>query len=323
MMDWTDRHCRMFHRQMSKEAFLYTEMLTAGAIIRGDRDKLLSYSEAEHPVALQLGGAEPERLAEAARIGEAYGFDEINLNVGCPSSRVQNAKFGACLMQEPELVQDGVAAMISAVKVPVTVKCRIGVDDQDEEASLCRFVDVVKRSGCRTFIVHARKAWLNGLSPKENRDIPPLNYEHVHGLKKLYPDLEIVINGGVLSLQQASHHLKFVDGVMIGRAAYQSPYLLAAVDSLIFGSKCSELSRWEIIKNFLPYIELQLAGGARLHQITRHMLGLFQGQPGARYWRRHLSVEGSKPYADLETIKVALKKVKDFQVPRSVAAFSD
>ncbi len=323
MMDWTDRHCRMFHRQMSKEAFLYTEMLTAGAIIRGDRDKLLSYSEAEHPVALQLGGAEPERLAEAARIGEAYGFDEINLNVGCPSSRVQNAKFGACLMQEPELVQDGVAAMISAVKVPVTVKCRIGVDDQDEEASLCRFVDVVKRSGCRTFIVHARKAWLNGLSPKENRDIPPLNYERVHGLKKLYPDLEIVINGGVLSLQQASHHLKFVDGVMIGRAAYQSPYLLAAVDSLIFGSKCSELSRWEIIKNFLPYIELQLAGGARLHQITRHMLGLFQGQPGARYWRRHLSVEGSKPYADLETIKVALKKVKDFQVPRSVAAFSD
>lgn len=323
MMDWTDRHCRMFHRQMSKEAFLYTEMLTAGAIIRGDRDKLLSYSEAEHPVALQLGGAEPERLAEAARIGEAYGFDEINLNVGCPSSRVQNAKFGACLMQEPELVQDGVAAMISAVKVPVTVKCRIGVDDQDEEASLYRFVDVVKRSGCRTFIVHARKAWLNGLSPKENRDIPPLNYERVHGLKKLYPDLEIVINGGVLSLQQASHHLKFVDGVMIGRAAYQSPYLLAAVDSLIFGSKCSELSRWEIIKNFLPYIELQLAGGARLHQITRHMLGLFQGQPGARYWRRHLSVEGSKPYADLETIKVALKKVKDFQVPRSVAAFSD
>ena len=323
MMDWTDRHCRMFHRQISTKALLYTDMLTASAVIHGDRDKLLNYSEAEHPVALQLGGAEPDKLAEAARIGEAYGFVEINLNVGCPSPRVQHAKFGACLMLEPEIVGEGVGAMNSGVRVPVTVKCRIGVDDQDEESSLHRFVEVVRSAGCRTFVIHARKAWLNGLSPKENRDVPPLNYERVYELKKSFPDLEIIVNGGIVNLQQVQHHLKSVDGVMVGRAAYQSPYLLAAVDPLIYGTECVELTRSDIVRKFLPYMENELTKGVRFHQIARHILGLFHGQPGGRQWRRHLSVEGSKPYAGLETIWEALEIIESFRDLQSVARFYD
>ncbi|MGI9569521.1 MAG: tRNA dihydrouridine(20/20a) synthase DusA [Desulfobulbia bacterium] len=322
MMDWTDRHCRMFHRQISQKAILYTEMLTAAAVIHGDRRKLLHHSQAEHPVALQLGGSDIDLLAQSAHMGESYGYDEINLNIGCPSSRVQHAKFGACLMLEPELVRDCVGAMIQAVRVPVTVKCRTGVDDQDEEESLLRFVDIVRKSGCCTFIVHARKAWLNGLSPKQNRDVPPLNYKRIYELKRTFPELEIVINGGIINLRQVEEHLKYVDGVMVGRAAYQSPYLLAAVDRQIYGVQQADLSRVDIVRSFLPYIEMELTRGTRIHQISRHILGLFQGQPGARYWRRHLSVEGCKPYAGLETITEALGKIKNISKTQNMKALS-
>ncbi len=286
MMDWTDRHCRMFHRQLSARALLYTEMVTAPAVIHGDRDRLLGFDAREHPVALQLGGSDPALLAEAAKVGEGCGYDEINLNVGCPSDRVQSGRFGACLMAEPDLVAHCVEAMITAVSVPVTVKCRIGIDDQDEDEDLSRFVDTVARAGVTSFTVHARKAWLEGLSPKENRDIPPLNYPRVYGLKKARPDLEIILNGGIDTLVDTQGHLANVDGVMMGRAAYHSPWLLAQVDEVLFGAAPFAKTRHEIVEAMADYAA---QADAPLHHITRHMLGLFQNCAGARGWRRHLS----------------------------------
>ena len=289
MMDWTDRHCRFFHRLLTRRALLYTEMVTAEAIRHGKRDLLLGFSAEEHPVALQLGGSDPVKLAEAARIGEGYGYDEINLNVGCPSDRVQEGSFGACLMAEPHLVADCVAAMRAAVQVPVTVKCRIGIDDQDSEADLERFVSTVAAAGCATFIVHARKAWLRGLSPKENREIPPLDYDRVHRLKAAHPELEIAINGGIATLDTAAAELRHVDGVMLGRAAYQTPYVLADVDAMFFGCAAPVVSRDEILERLIPYAERHIARGGRLNNIARHILGLYHGEPGARAFRRHLS----------------------------------
>jgi len=286
MMDWTDRHCRVFHRQLSARALLYTEMVTAQAVIHGDRERLLGFDGVEHPVALQLGGSDPALLAEAARIGEGYGYDEINLNVGCPSDRVQSGRFGACLMAEPDLVARCIAAMINAVQVPVTVKCRIGIDDQDEDEDLSRFVETVSQAGVTSFTVHARKAWLEGLSPKENRDIPPLNYPRVYRLKQARPDLEIIINGGIETLVEAQDHLTRSDGVMMGRAAYHSPWLLSEVDALLFGAPAFTKTRHEIVEAMADYARQT---DAPLHHITRHMMGLFQNCPGARGWRRHLS----------------------------------
>lgn len=289
MMDWSDRHCRTFHRAMTRHALLYTEMVTTRAIIHGDRQRLLGFSTEEHPVALQIGGSEPEECAQSAKIGEDWGYREINLNVGCPSDRVQSGRFGACLMAEPELVAQCIAAMIDAVSVPVTVKCRIGIDDQDEDEDFDRFIETLSATGCRTFIVHARKAWLQGLSPKENRDIPPLNYDRVRRLKACRPDLEIILNGGIGSLGEAAAHLEDFDGVMLGRAAYQTPWILSEVDPLIYGEAAPVSSPREVLDRLLPYVEAELANGARLNHIARHMLGLFQGRPGARAWRRHLS----------------------------------
>ncbi|MGA7801184.1 MAG: tRNA dihydrouridine(20/20a) synthase DusA, partial [Gammaproteobacteria bacterium] len=288
MMDWTDRHCRYFLRLISRHTWLYTEMVTSGAVLHGDRERLLGFDPCEHPVALQLGGSEPAELAEAARISAAFGYDEINLNVGCPSDRVQSGRFGACLMVEPERVARSVAAMAAAVTVPVTVKTRIGVDEHDSYESLYGFVDAVAAAGCRTLIVHARKAWLQGLSPKENREVPPLRYDVVYRLKADFPDLEIVVNGGVHGLDEAQHHLRHVDGVMIGRQAYHNPYLLAAADGRIFGDTAQAPSREAVAAALLPYVEEQLALGVPLQRVTRHILGLFQGVPGARAWRRHL-----------------------------------
>ena len=306
MMDWTDRHCRFFLRLITRHARLYTEMVTAAAIVHGDRDKLLRFSGQEHPVALQLGGSDPLELAEAARIAAEYGYDEINLNVGCPSDRVQSGRFGACLMAEPDVVGDCVQAMQNAVSVPVTVKCRIGIDDQDTEAALADFVGTIRQAGCRTIIVHARKAWLEGLSPKENRDVPPLDYDRVYRLKRTFPDLEIVINGGVETLDAVADHLSHVDGVMLGRAAYQNPYLLAHADRRFFDDPHPVPDRAEIVEAFLPYIDAEISQGGRLHHMTRHILGLFQGQPGARAWRRHLTVQGVKADAGLEVLRDAL-----------------
>ena len=305
MMDWTDRHCRMLHRQLSGRALLYTEMLTAGAVLHGDRARLLAYDPAEHPVALQLGGSEPAELAEAARIGADLGYDEINLNVGCPSDRVQSGRFGACLMREPELVAECMAAMRAAVGVPVTVKCRLGVDDQAPEESLFRLVDLCAQAGVRRFIVHARKAWLDGLSPKENRDIPPLDYPLVWRLKRERPDLAIDINGGIASLEEAEAHLAHVDGVMLGRAAYHTPGLLGEVDVRIFGAG-EVVGPVEAVERYRPYVARELARGTHLAAMTRHMLGLFHGRPGARAWRRILTVEGVKPGSGLEVIDRAL-----------------
>ena len=310
MMDWTDRHDRFFLRLISRHAVLYTEMVTTGAVLHGDRDRLLGFEPEQHPVALQLGGSVACDLAEAARIGEGYGYDEINLNVGCPSDRVQSGRFGACLMAEPETVAEGVAAMREAVSVPVTVKCRIGIDDQDEDEALESFATAVRAAGCSTFIVHARKAWLEGLSPKENRDVPPLNYDRVYRLKQANPDLEIVINGGIGTLDEADGHLARVDGVMLGRAAYQSPYILAEVDRRYFGERATPPSRGEIVERLIPYIEARLAAGARLNQITRHILGLYQSVPGARQWRRHLSQNAHLDGAGAEVVLDALALVR-------------
>jgi len=308
MMDWTDRHCRMLHRQLSGRALLYTEMLTSGAVLHGDRARLLAYDPAEHPVALQLGGSEPRELAEAARIGADLGYDEINLNVGCPSARVQSGRFGACLMREPELVAESMAAIAAAVKVPATVKCRIGVDDQDPEESLFTLVDRCAEAGVTRFVVHARKAWLKGLSPKENREVPPLDYPLVWRLKRERPRLAIVVNGGVADLDEAEAHLDHVDGVMLGRAAYHTPGLLGEVDPRIFreGERVDEM---QAVARFRPYVARQLAAGTHLAAMTRHMLGLFHGRPGARAWRRILTVEGVKPGAGLEVIDRALAAV--------------
>ena len=289
MMDWTDRHERYFLRQISRHARLYTEMVTTGAILHGDRDRLLRFDAAEHPVALQLGGSEPDALAECARIGADLGYDEINLNVGCPSDRVQSGRFGACLMAEPDLVARGVAAMRAAVDVPVTVKHRIAIDDMPEWETLIGFVDQVASAGCTHFIVHARKAWLDGLSPRENREVPPLHYDLVHRLKAERPDLHITINGGIETLDAAASHLDHVDGVMLGRAAYQNPYVLADVDQQFYDDGAPMRTRHEIVAAFLPYIEREIAAGTHLIGITRHILGLFNGLPGARAWRRYLS----------------------------------
>ena len=298
-MDGTDRHCRFFHRLMTKRARLYTEMITAEAALHGDRDHLLGFDDSEHLVALQLGGSEPEKLAEAARIGEAYGYDEINLNVGCPSDRVQSGAFGACLMKTPSLVADCVAAMGEAVDVPVTVKCRIGVDDQDPEESLFALVDAVARAGCGVFIVHARKAWLQGLSPKENRTIPPLDYDLVKRLKRERPGLVIVLNGGIETLAQTATLLPDFDGVMLGRAAYGAPYLLSAVDAALFGDNAPPVSREEVVRRMSGYLKTQFEKGVRPHAVARHMLGLYHGAPGARRWRRFLSENAPAARSDL------------------------
>ena len=307
MMDWTDRHCRYFHRLLSGHALLYTEMITAQAVLHGKRDRLLGFSAEEHPVALQLGGCDPNDLAEAAAIGEGYGYDEINLNVGCPSDRVQDGRFGACLMAEPTLVARCVAAMRDRVQVPVTVKCRIGIDDQDSEADLERFVSVVADAGCGTFIVHARKAWLQGLSPKENREVPPLDYARVYRLKAAHPDVEITLNGGVLSLEESSAHLTHVDGVAIGRAAYQNPYLLADVDRLIFGTGTQGLSRRSVLERMIAYVERHLRSGGRLNNVTRHILGLYHGRPRGRAFRRHLSEFAPRAGADVHVLQEAIR----------------
>ena len=314
MMDWTDRHCRALHRTLSGRALLYTEMVTTGAVLHGDREKLLGYDPVEHPVALQLGGSEPEALAASAKIGADLGYDEINLNVGCPSDRVQSGRFGACLMREPELVADCMAAMIAAVDVPLTVKCRIGVDDQEPEESLFRLVDLSAAVGVKTFVVHARKAWLKGLSPKENRDIPPLDYPLVYRLKRERPELTIVINGGVASLDEAEAHLAQVDGVMMGRAAYHEAGLLGEVDRRLFGEDGADVSPFEAVARYRPYLQARLEEGVHLPAMARHMLGLFHGRPGARAWRRILTVEGVKAGAGIEVVDRALEAVSGARV---------
>ncbi len=289
MMDWTDRHCRVFHRQLTRHALLYTEMVTAEAILHGDRERLLGHDDADHPVALQLGGADPAKLADAARIGRDYGYDEVNLNVGCPSDRVQGGHFGACLMAEPAIVRDCVAAMRAAVDVPVTVKCRIGIDDQDSEADFAHFIDTVANAGCTRFIVHARKAWLQGLSPKQNREVPPLDYDRVYRLKAARPDLTIIINGGITTLKEAHAHLEHVDGVMLGRAAYQKPWLLASVDQEFFGTQAPGRQRDEVLDVMAQYADAHIARGGRLNNVTRHMLGLYHGEAGGRLFRRYIA----------------------------------
>ncbi len=312
MMDWTSRHCRYFHRQLSRRARLYTEMVTSAAIIHGDCQRLLAFDPTEHPVALQLGGSSPAELARAAETGVSFGYDEINLNCGCPSDRVQSGRFGACLMAEPGLVADCVSAMRSAVggAVPVTVKCRTGIDDQDSEAGLSRFVEAVASAGCGTFIVHARKAWLQGLSPKENREIPPLDYERVYRLKLAFPELTIVLNGGIAGLGEALIHLEAVDGVMLGRAAYKSPALLADVDRLLFG-ECEPAPRPDaVLERMLDYAAAELERGTPLSAITRHMMGLLNGRPGARLFRRLLTEESVKPGAGLEILRAAIAAAK-------------
>ncbi len=309
MMEWTDRHCRYFHRQISRGAMLYTEMVTAEAILHGDQQRLLAFTPDEKPLALQLGGSEPDRLAAATRIAATYDYDEINLNVGCPSDRVQTGRFGACLMKEPSRVRDCLQAMTESSASPVTVKCRIGVDDMDDDQGLATFVDTVKEAGISTFIIHARKAWLEGLSPRENREIPPLNYQRVYQLKASEPDLTVIINGGIETLAEAKSHLTHVDGVMIGRAAYHTPYMLAKADNEFFGFRQPVKTRTEIAEAMIPYIERELAQGTKLHHITRHMLGLFHGQPGARAYRRTLSEKANRPDADIRTYREALSNM--------------
>ena len=311
MMEWTDRHCRSFHRLLTRRALLYTEMITAAAVLRGDRARLLAFEEAEHPLALQLGGSDPRALGEVARICADRGFDEINLNVGCPSDRVQEGRFGACLMAEPALVADCVAAMKSAVAVPVTVKCRIGIDDQDPEEALDTLAQLVVAAGADALIVHARKAWLDGLSPKENRDIPPLDYDRVYRLKRAHPQLEVALNGGIASVEQAAAHLTHVDGVMMGRAAYQESWRLLGVDPLIFGAPAPFASPKDAAEAFLPYVERELARGTRLSAMTRHLLGLFHSVPGARAFRRHLATHAVKPGAGIAVLREALNLVLD------------
>jgi tRNA-dihydrouridine synthase A len=311
MMEWTDRHCRFFHRLLTRRALLYTEMITTGAVLHGDRARLLAFDRAEHPVALQLGGSDPRQLAQCARIAADLGYDEVNLNVGCPSDRVQEGRFGACLMAEPALVGDCVAAMTGSVKIPITVKCRIGIDEQDPEEALETLSNAVEQAGVAALIVHARKAWLAGLSPRENRDVPPLDYARVYRLKAAHPGLAVVINGGVVDLDQVRTHLAHLDGVMMGRAAYQEPWRLLEVDLLLFGEPARFASPREAAEALIPYLERELARGTRLHAITRHVLGLFRGVPGARAFRRHLATEGVKPGADAHTFRAALALVVD------------
>lgn len=313
MMDWTDRHCRMFHRQMSRHALLYTEMVTADAVIHGDQERLLGFHENEHPIALQLGGSDPDKLAKATQVALSFNYDEVNLNVGCPSDRVQSGSFGACLMAEPELVADCLSAMRDAAgNIPVTVKCRIGIDDQDEEQSLRTFVHTVSdRGGVTSFTVHARKAWLKGLSPKENREIPPLNYPLVYTLKQERPDLEIIINGGIPDLDAVERHLSQTDGAMLGRAAYQTPWVLADVDRRLFNAENPVRTPHQAIRNYLPYVEQRLCEGVPLKSMTRHMMGLFAGAKGARAWRRTLSEQAHKDGAGPEVLLQALLHVSE------------
>ena len=312
MMDWTDRHCRYFHRLLSREALLYTEMVTSPALVRGGALHLLEYSPQEHPVALQLGGSEPKELAQAARLGADAGYDEINLNVGCPSDRVQSGTFGAVLMRQPELVADCAGEMIAAQPKEVTIKCRIGVDDQEPREVLPHFLETTAKAGVRRFTIHARKAWLQGLSPKENRDIPPLDYDLVTEMKAAYPDLHISINGGIGTLDEAEALLaRGLDGVMIGRAAYHTPAdILLEADARIYGAGYATTARQAVL-DMLPYIERHLSGGGKLNQVTRHMLGVFSGKPGARAWRRHLSERASRPGAGPEVVLDALAHVAE------------
>lgn len=319
-MDWTDRHCRYLHRLITRRALLYTEMITAEAILRGRRDMLLAFSPQEHPLALQLGGSAPDRLAEAASIGESYGYDEINLNVGCPSDRVQGGQFGACLMASPDLVARCVAAMRARVRIPVTVKCRIGIDRQDSEADLERFVTTVAAAGCTTFIVHARKAWLQGLSPKENREIPPLDYGRVYRLKHAHPELEVVINGGIANLEEAERHLQHVDGVMLGRAAYQTPYILADVDRRFFADVRTAPSRADVLEGLIAYAQGHVQGGGRVNNVARHALGLYHGQPRARAYRRSLSENATSAGATAEVLQEAMALAEGRIARQAVAA---
>ncbi|MBG1232292.1 tRNA dihydrouridine(20/20a) synthase DusA [Aestuariivirga litoralis] len=319
MMDWTDRHCRVFHRVLTRSAVLYTEMVTAQAVIHGNREKLVGFDKVEHPVVLQLGGSDPALLAEACRIGEGFGYDAINLNVGCPSDRVQGGHFGACLMAEPQLVADCFTAMQAAVKIPITIKCRIGIDDQDEETALDEFVRVVSAAGCKTFIIHARKAWLQGLSPKENREIPPLNYDRVYRLKAANPHLNISLNGGLQNVEQGLPHIEMLDGIMLGRAAYHTPWDLTNVDAVFSATPATITSRREAVEAMLPYISRHIATGAPLHHVTRHMLGLYHAQAGGRFWRQVLTVEGSKYGAGLNVLHQALAVVEE-QAARLAAA---
>ena len=306
MMDWTDRHCRFFHRLLTRHSLLYTEMVTTGALLHSDPHRFLVFNPEEHPLALQLGGSNQHELAACAKMAEDFGYDEVNLNVGCPSDRVQNGRFGACLMLEPGLVADCVAAMKSVTAIPVTVKSRIGVDYNDSYEELAHFVETIAAAGCETFIVHARKAWLSGLSPKQNREIPPLDYAVVYRLKADFPQLVFIVNGGICDLDQAENQLRQVDGVMIGREAYHNPYLLADVDRRLFSHANAAKTRHEIMDALLPYIESQLAKGVRLHSVTRHILGLFHGELGARAWRRHLSENAAKPDAGINVVRDAL-----------------
>jgi tRNA-dihydrouridine synthase A len=312
MMDWTDRHCRAFHRVLTRGALLYTEMAVDQAVLRGDTDRLIGFDAAEHPVALQLGGSSPVDLAAAARIGADFGYDEINLNIGCPSDRVQSGRFGACLMLEPSLVADCVAAMQDAISAPVTVKCRIGVDDQEPERALFDFVETVAATGTKTFIVHARKAWLKGLSPKGNRTVPPLDYDLVRALKQRRPDLEIILNGGLESLDHGMVEQDGLDGIMLGRAAYHTPWTLARADSQIFGDIDPVATRFDALQAYRPYLQAQLDDGVSLHAMTRHILGLFQGLPGARHWRRILSEKANRPGADWAVLDEAVATVRRY-----------
>jgi len=319
MMDWTDRHCRVFHRHLTRHALLYTEMVTAQAIRHGDRQRLLGFDPFEQPVALQLGGSDPGLLSDAAKIGEDYGYCEINLNIGCPSDRVQEGRFGACLMAEPQLVADCVAAMRSAVKIPVTVKCRIGIDNQDEAEGLDLFVESVAATGCDIFIIHARKAWLKGLSPKENREIPPLNYARVHQLKSDFPHLTIILNGGLATLDQATDEMRGLDGVMLGRAAYHTPWLLADVDRVFFRKANPLANRIDAVTGMFPYVEEQLHCGEFLSKMARHMLGLFHGQPGGRHWRQIISEQSHLPGAGIDVLRRGLEAIET-QSNRLIAA---
>jgi tRNA-dihydrouridine synthase A len=316
MMDWTDRHCRYFMRLLSREALLYTEMVTTGALLHGDNRRFLRHDPAEQPLALQLGGSDPVALAACARIGEDAGYREINLNVGCPSDRVQNNKIGACLMAEPELVADCIASMQAAVRIPVTVKCRTGIDDLDSLEYLSRFVETVKtRGGCRTFIIHARIAVLQGLSPKENREIPPLNYERVYTIKRTFPELEVIINGGIAILEDCREHLRHVDGVMLGREAYHNPWLLHEVDAQLFNHPQAARTRRDVMESFLPYVERELKQGTALHHMTRHVLGLFQGQRSGKRFRRYLSENANHRGADLSVLRAALNTMDPIPEP--------
>jgi tRNA-dihydrouridine synthase A len=315
MMDHTDRHFRYFMRIISPNALLYTEMITTGALIHGDRKRFLEHHTDEYPLAIQLGGSEPEDLATCAVIAEESGFNEVNLNVGCPSDRVQSGRFGACLMAEPELVAEGIAKMSQRVDIPVTVKTRIGIDDKDSYEELSTFINTVKQAGCNTFVIHARKAWLNGLSPKENREVPPLQYETVYQLKKDFPELEFVINGGFTERDAIMEQYQHVDGVMIGRAAYQNPYLLAELELALFTTETPLLTRNEILQRFIEYIQQNLDVGVYLGHMTRHILGLFLGQPGARAYRRYISENAYKEGAGVEVVRVAMQKthVNEYQ----------